>query len=73
VCSSGSGMLREQASIRVARWSIQDVMPAAEKVLGRASGFMVISCDAKMTRPYQQFDYVGGNGSCEIRMIGFPT
>src|SRR5260370_5616866 len=26
-----------------------------------------------MTRPHQQFDYVGGNGTREIRMIGFPT
>jgi hypothetical protein len=50
----------------------QDVMPAAEKVLGRESGCMVISCDAKMTRLDTQFDYVGGNGSCEIRMVGFP-
>src|SRR5260370_36023814 len=26
-----------------------------------------------MTRPHQQFDYVGGNGTREIRMLGFPT
>jgi hypothetical protein len=26
----------------------------------------------KMTRPDQQFDYVGGNGTREIRMVGFP-
>jgi hypothetical protein len=72
VCSRGSGMLSARASIRVARWSSHDVMPADEgKVLGRDSGFMVISCDAKMTQLDTQFDYVGGNGSCEIRMVGF--
>src|SRR5436853_620189 len=38
VCSSGSGMLSECASIRVARFTIHGMIPAGEKVLGRESG-----------------------------------
>jgi hypothetical protein len=41
---------------------------------GAGSGkvLMVISCDAKMTPQHQQFDYLRGNGTREIRMVGFP-
>jgi hypothetical protein len=28
---------------------------------------------AKMTRSDRDFDYVGGNGRREIRMVGFPA
>jgi hypothetical protein len=48
-------------------------MMAAGEVLGRGSVRMVVSCDAKMTRPYRQFDYLRGNGRREIRMVGFPS
>jgi hypothetical protein len=47
------------------------MIPAGEKVLGRESVLMLISCDAKMTRPHRQFDYLRGNGTGEIRVVGF--
>ncbi len=45
-----------------ARLSSHEITLAAmAKVSGRLGALMVISCDAKMTRPDTQFDYVRGS------------
>jgi hypothetical protein len=55
-CASGSGMLSEHASIRVARLSNDGIMLAAEKLLGkRAHGDLL--CSRRLTRPDREFDY----------------